>query len=138
MFYLIESLSATLWQPQNLLTCIELCLRTLRAWAEEGSCPNFFIPYENMFLGKVYGTIKSNLVNVLHDLVREKGKYLTEIQIFKIGQKLIRACLSSFTDMDDKNEHCNFYLFTVECLLSLYIKNDIFIHCGTTRNYYLT
>ncbi|KAL3860631.1 hypothetical protein ACJMK2_010727 [Sinanodonta woodiana] len=98
MFYVIESTPATLWQPHNLLTCIEQCLRTLRAWVEEGNCPNYFIPDENMFLGKVYGPIQKNLVNVLHDLIRQKGKYLTGIPIFKIGLRLIRACLSSITD----------------------------------------
>ncbi|KAL3860635.1 hypothetical protein ACJMK2_010731 [Sinanodonta woodiana] len=106
MFYLIESTPATLWQPQNLLMCIELCLRKLRIWVEEGNCPNYFIPEENMFLGKVYGPIQSNLVNVLHDLIRQKGKYLTGITIFKIGQKLMRACQSPVIEID--NEQNNF------------------------------
>ncbi|KAL3860634.1 hypothetical protein ACJMK2_010730 [Sinanodonta woodiana] len=118
MFYLIESTPATLWQPQNLLMCIELCLITLRRWVEEGKCPNYFIPDENMFLGKVYGPIQSNLVNVLRDLIRQNGKYLTGIPIFKIGQKLIRACQSPVTEIDNEENHFDSTSFTVFLLLS--------------------
>ncbi|KAL3860630.1 hypothetical protein ACJMK2_010726 [Sinanodonta woodiana] len=116
MFYLIESTPATLWQPQNLLICIELCLRKLRTWVEEGNCPNYFIPEENMFLGKVYGHIQSNLVNVLHNLIRQNGKYLTGIPIFEIGQKLIRACQSPVADIDHEQKQFDSTSFTVYIL----------------------
>ncbi|KAL3860628.1 hypothetical protein ACJMK2_010724 [Sinanodonta woodiana] len=122
MFYLIESTPATLWQPHNALMCIELCLRTLRMWVEEGNCPNYFIPEENMFLGKVYGHIQRNLVNVLHDLIRQNGKYLTGIPIFEIGQTLIRACQSPVTEIDNEQNHFDSTSFTVFFLLNT-IKN---------------
>ncbi|KAL3860141.1 hypothetical protein ACJMK2_010306 [Sinanodonta woodiana] len=118
MFYLIESTPATLWQPQNLLTCIELCLRKLRTWVEEGNCPNYFIPEENMFLGKVYGHLQSNLVNVLHDLIIQNGKYLTGITIFNIGQKLIRACQSPVAEIDNEQKQLDSTSFTVSLLQS--------------------
>ncbi|KAL3860138.1 hypothetical protein ACJMK2_010303 [Sinanodonta woodiana] len=117
MFYLIESTPATLWQPQNLLTCIELCLKKLRTWVEEGNCPNYFIPEENMFMGKVYGHIQSNLANVLHDLIRQNGKYLTGIPIFKIGQNLIRACQSPVTEIDNEQNHFDSTLVSVSFML---------------------
>ncbi|KAL3860625.1 hypothetical protein ACJMK2_010721 [Sinanodonta woodiana] len=122
MFYLIESTPATLWQPQNLLTCIELCLRKLRTWVEECNCPNYFMPEENMILGKVYGHIQTNVVNVLHDLIRQNGKYLTGIPVFKIGQKLIRVCQSPVTEIDNEQKYFDFTSFTVHFLLNA-IKN---------------
>ncbi|KAL3860135.1 hypothetical protein ACJMK2_010300 [Sinanodonta woodiana] len=117
IFYLIESTPATLWQPQNILICIELCLRKLRTWVEEGNCPNYFIPEENMFMGKVYGHIQSNLVNVLHNLIRQKGKYLTGIPIFNIGQTLIRACQSPVAEIDNEQNPWDSTSFTVFLLL---------------------
>ncbi|KAL3860142.1 hypothetical protein ACJMK2_010307 [Sinanodonta woodiana] len=119
MFYLIESTPATLWQPHNLLTCIELCLRTLRTWVNVGNCPNYFIPEENMFLGKVYGHIKSYLLNVLHDLIRQNGTYLTGIPIFEIGQNLIRACQSPITEVDNEQHNFDSTFHTVSFLLSI-------------------
>ncbi|KAL3860137.1 hypothetical protein ACJMK2_010302 [Sinanodonta woodiana] len=114
MFYMIESTPATLWQPHNLLTCIELCLRKLRTWVEEGNCPNYFIPEENI-----------NLVNLLHNLIRQNGKYLTGIPIFKIGQRLIRACLSHMAEIDNEQKQFDSTSFTV-CTLLKRIKHTSF------------
>ncbi|KAL3859565.1 hypothetical protein ACJMK2_009781 [Sinanodonta woodiana] len=79
MFYMIESTPTDMWQPQNLLRCIELCLMKMCTWIEEYNCPNYFIPAENMFLDKLNGPVQRNLSNMLHDLLRQKGRYLTMI-----------------------------------------------------------
>ncbi|KAL3860627.1 hypothetical protein ACJMK2_010723 [Sinanodonta woodiana] len=78
-----------------------------------------------MLLGKVYGHIQSNLVNVLHDLIRQNGKYLTGIPVFEIGRKLIRACKSPVTVIDNEQNIFVSTSFTVLVLLTK-IKHDWF------------
>ncbi|KAL3859410.1 hypothetical protein ACJMK2_009633 [Sinanodonta woodiana] len=102
MFYMIETTPTVLWQPQNLLRCIEMCLMKVRTWVEECNCPNYFIPAENMFLDKVNGPVQRKLANMLHDLLRQKGRYVTMIPYDGIGQKLKIACQSSTTVINDE------------------------------------
>ncbi|KAL3859397.1 hypothetical protein ACJMK2_009620 [Sinanodonta woodiana] len=102
MFYIIETTPSVLWQPQNLLHCIELCLMKMCTWIEELNCPNYFIPAENMFLDKVNGSVQRNLSNMLHNLIVQKGMYLTTIPYDGIGQKLNMACQSPITQINDE------------------------------------
>ncbi|KAL3859567.1 hypothetical protein ACJMK2_009783 [Sinanodonta woodiana] len=97
MFYMIETTPSVLWQPQNALSCIDLCLMKMCTWVEDCNCPNYFIPAENMFQDKVNGPVQRKLANMLHDLLKQKGRYLTMIPFDGIGQKLNIACQSSIT-----------------------------------------
>ncbi|KAL3883289.1 hypothetical protein ACJMK2_029571 [Sinanodonta woodiana] len=92
IFYLAENTPAAMWQPDNLLLCVDLCLRLLYSWVESKMCPNYFIPEENMFLCKVYGHVQGQLLGVLGDLLRQEGRYLIGISCDNIGQKLVNAC----------------------------------------------
>ena len=49
MFYILENTPEEIWIPENLASCMLMCLRQLRLWAMDGNCPNYFIPGENMF-----------------------------------------------------------------------------------------
>ncbi|KAK3594881.1 hypothetical protein CHS0354_020543 [Potamilus streckersoni] len=104
MFWMIECTPAALWQPQNVLRCIDLCLREFCTWVEKGYYPNYFIPSENMFLGTVHGQIQRNLIYYLRHLFGQQGRYLTRIPYDGVGQKLIIACQSPITEIDDANE----------------------------------
>ncbi|KAK3610351.1 hypothetical protein CHS0354_029822, partial [Potamilus streckersoni] len=120
MFYMIEATPSVLWQPQNLLHCIELCLMKMCTWVEESNCPNYFIPAENMFLDKVYGPVQRHLANILHYLSRQKGRYLTMIPYDGIGQKLIIACLSPISQFhDEKKDVSDSMLLVVSMILSV-------------------
>ncbi|KAL3855306.1 hypothetical protein ACJMK2_014522 [Sinanodonta woodiana] len=98
VFYALQSTPSSLWQPENLLLCVELCLRTLCQWVKSGYCPNYFIPEENMFDGKVYGHIQVQLLAVLHDLLRQEGRYLLRLLCDDIGPRLARLCQTSLFD----------------------------------------
>ncbi|KAL3859615.1 hypothetical protein ACJMK2_009829 [Sinanodonta woodiana] len=104
MFYMIETTPTVLWQPQNLLRCIEQCLLKMCTWIEECNCPNYFIPAENIFLGKVNSLVQRSLSNMLHDLFRQKGRYLTMIPYDRIGQKLTIACHLPITQINAEME----------------------------------
>ncbi|KAK3610350.1 hypothetical protein CHS0354_029821 [Potamilus streckersoni] len=117
MFYMIEATPTVLWQPQNLLHCIDLCLMKMCTWVEESNCPNYFIPAENMFLDKVYGPVQRKLANRLHYVLRQNGRYLTMIPFDGIGQKLIIACQSSITRINDITTcTCSAVMITLELI----------------------
>ena len=49
MFYILENTPSELWVPENLVSCLIMCLRQIRLWIREENIPNYFIPEENMF-----------------------------------------------------------------------------------------
>lgn len=54
--------------PENLLKCFWVCLKLVIKWVYEGVCPNFFIPENNMFLGKIYGYAQRQLYSKLYTM----------------------------------------------------------------------
>ncbi|KAL3859414.1 hypothetical protein ACJMK2_009637 [Sinanodonta woodiana] len=126
MFYMIETTPSVLWQPQNLLRCIELCLMKMCNWIEECNCPNYFIPAENMFLDKVNGPVERNLSDMLHDLLRQKGRYLTMIPYDGIGQKLNIACQSPITPINDEKNDITRYMMLVTMMNLVNIRTTWF------------
>lgn len=57
--------------PQNLLVGFWVCIKLLLKWVYEGFCPNFFIPQNNLFLSKLYGSAQSRLFLQLHELYKK-------------------------------------------------------------------
>ncbi|KAK3592632.1 hypothetical protein CHS0354_034706 [Potamilus streckersoni] len=103
IFYLIESTPTDMWQPENLLICLELCLRLLYSWIEAETCPNYFIPDENMFQCKVYCHVQGRLFCVLRNLLSQEGRYLARISCDNIGEKLVRTCQSPLMELEIEN-----------------------------------
>ncbi|KAK3598473.1 hypothetical protein CHS0354_039561 [Potamilus streckersoni] len=119
MFYLIENTPTSIWQPDNLLLCVELCLRLLYNWTESGFCPNYFIPEENMFQCKVYGHVQDQLLCVLGDLLRLEGRYLVGISCDNIGHKLVRNCQIPLIERELQCQDVTRILMTsVRCLFT--------------------
>ncbi|KAL3885777.1 hypothetical protein ACJMK2_025816 [Sinanodonta woodiana] len=92
LFHLIDNTDVGFWKPSNLLTCLNLMLKTLSIWVESGFCPNYFITNENMFLGKIHGQLRTRLHSVLVNLIEQDFKYLTQIGCDGLGQALSEAC----------------------------------------------
>lgn len=72
VFWTIQQNLLSHCSPQNLLTGFWTCFKLLLKWVYEGFCPNFFIPENNMFFTKVYGSAQNSLFVKLHELY-EKG-----------------------------------------------------------------
>ncbi|KAK3101386.1 hypothetical protein FSP39_003168 [Pinctada imbricata] len=51
------------WTPSCLLQNVWNCFRRLLSWISNGYCPNFFIPENNMFCGKIHGRDKQTLLS---------------------------------------------------------------------------
>ena len=93
MLYLIENTPAEFWTPDNLLSCFISCLKLLAVWVEQGNCPNYFLPRENMFEGKIYGDLQADLYETLQKLLSADCSFLVSIKCDKLGQSLIQSCI---------------------------------------------
>ncbi|KAK3087495.1 hypothetical protein FSP39_006630 [Pinctada imbricata] len=56
------------WSPLNFLFKFWNVFRLLINWVSIGYCPNFFIPENNMFQGKIYGETQVTLLDTLRDI----------------------------------------------------------------------
>ena len=97
MLYAIENTSADLWRPANLLQCFALCLKLLHAWSSFGTCPNYFIPSENMF-DKLSRDVQSKLCQTIHGMIQSGCTCLLQIQSNDIGQRLSSSLTSPIGD----------------------------------------
>ncbi|XP_062603992.1 uncharacterized protein LOC134265797 [Saccostrea cucullata] len=70
LFWVIQQNIIPEWHPQNLLECFRICFETFINYVYHGVCPNFFIPENNMFFGKVYGNVQHNLYQQLISIER--------------------------------------------------------------------
>ncbi|XP_062611175.1 uncharacterized protein LOC134273018 [Saccostrea cucullata] len=68
VFWVIQQKTIPHWFPQNLLECFWISFKLILKWVYEGVCPNFFIPENNMFLGKIHDESQKNLFKRLHEL----------------------------------------------------------------------
>ncbi|KAL3857141.1 hypothetical protein ACJMK2_011836 [Sinanodonta woodiana] len=123
MFYLIENTPEAIWQQDNLLLLIDMCLRLLCIWIECKYCPNYFIPEENMFQCKIYGDIPGQLHNILRNLLRHEGRYLVYITCDNVGEKLVMACQTHLTELELQSENvANVFIISVMHLIVLMIQ----------------
>ena len=59
------------WNEFNFLPCFWTCFQRLLYWINNEYCPNFFIPENNMFAGKVHGAARAGLLSYLVPLYLE-------------------------------------------------------------------
>uniref|UniRef100_K1QF40 Protein mab-21 n=1 Tax=Magallana gigas TaxID=29159 RepID=K1QF40_MAGGI len=71
IFWAIQQNTLPHWCPQNLLAGFWVCFKLLLKWVYEGTCPNFFIPQNNLFLTKVHGSAQNRLFVQLHELYKK-------------------------------------------------------------------
>ncbi|XP_071142715.1 uncharacterized protein [Mytilus edulis] len=72
LFWLSEEVSIETFQLENLFNCFKLCLGKLRSWVENSYCPNYFIPEQNMFAGKIDTTNNQILLRILDSMICDK------------------------------------------------------------------
>ena len=68
------------WNPSTLLSCFWNCFCRLLQWVSCSYCPNFFIPQNNMFGGKIEGRNRDKLLQHLRILYHEGYRCLLRCQ----------------------------------------------------------
>ena len=88
MLYMIESTPAEFWVEDNLPACLYNILCKMLRWVETGECPNYFIPKENMFEGRLTNQQQGKLSNLLRNLLSVDFKFLLDIKCDMLGERL--------------------------------------------------
>ncbi|KAK3087665.1 hypothetical protein FSP39_008918 [Pinctada imbricata] len=71
------------WTPSYLVQHFWNCFRRLLGWIDKEYCPNFFLPENNMFIGKIHGENKRNLLKELGSLYRQGYLILQNIPVIR-------------------------------------------------------
>ncbi|CAC5364795.1 unnamed protein product [Mytilus coruscus] len=69
LFYVIEENNNNIWKKEHLFDCIQLCIAQMLKWIKCGFCPNYFIPKENLFDGKLNNSLRLISENILVELL---------------------------------------------------------------------
>ena len=88
MLYMIENTPAEFWTEENLLLCLQHCLHQMLVWVETGVCPNYFIPEENMFEGRVSRHMQIRICDILRLILSADFKFLLTIETDMLGIRL--------------------------------------------------
>ena len=84
--------SSNQWNPSTLLSCFWNCFRRLLCWVSCSYCPNFFVPQNNMFGGKIEGRNRDKLVQYLRILYFEGYTCLLRCQSLSQNISLTIMC----------------------------------------------
>lgn len=88
MLFMVENTPIGFWKPGNLVGCLVASLRMLQKWAKNGHCPNYFIPEENLFDGRVPEERRQELFKILKQIATDIKTTLQKIQCGSIGMFL--------------------------------------------------
>ncbi|CAG2190824.1 unnamed protein product [Mytilus edulis] len=69
LFYVIEENDNNIWKKEHLFNCIQLCIVQMLKWIKCGFCPNYFIPKENFFDGKLNNSVRLLSEHILVELL---------------------------------------------------------------------
>ncbi|CAC5364715.1 unnamed protein product [Mytilus coruscus] len=68
LFWVSEEIDIDTFQLSKLYSCFSHCLSKLIEWVKNCYCPNYFIPEQNMFLGKISPDNNKILIHVLDSI----------------------------------------------------------------------
>ena len=96
------------WNASNFLSCFWTCFIRLLHWINNEYCPNFFIPENNMFAGKVYGADRKCLLSYLMPLYQEGYYCLLRCPSIQNELYTIIQCplLATIIETTDESEKC--------------------------------
>ena len=89
LLYLIENTPQVFWTPDNLLICLYECLQKIMECVETRNCPNYFIPAENMFKGRMDEQKRIKLRDLLRLVISSDFKYLLSVRTANLGDRLM-------------------------------------------------
>ncbi|XP_071134939.1 uncharacterized protein [Mytilus edulis] len=78
MFWVSEEVDIETFELSNLLHCFYLCFEKLKSWVIFCNCPNYFIPENNMFLGKINKSNNKALLRILESIKFNKIEELID------------------------------------------------------------
>lgn len=58
LFYVMEENNHNVWEKRCLCHSVKLCIKQMLKWVKHGFCPNYFIPMDNLFDGKLNESLR--------------------------------------------------------------------------------
>ena len=95
LLYLIENTPAEFWREDNLLVCLYTYLSKILKCVETMDCPNYFIPDENMFNGRLHGETQIKLQMVLRNILSADFQCLFKLKTGSLGMRFQHAIVCS-------------------------------------------
>lgn len=125
LFWLIDETNndEQVWNVENVLRCYEFCLERMILWVTNCNCPNYFIPENNMFRGRICEDNKDVLLSLLK-------KYKSEgySALLHCGSFLVE---SEFVTHSQREANLDFLCFRV---LHIYPFDDIELAYSAARD----
>lgn len=96
LFYVIENNTKYIWIQKRLYYCVELCIRQMLVWVENEFCPDYFIPKQNLFDGRLNNLLKLLTKQILEKLLNDGFDCLRSVNIDNLREHLqSRGCVSA-------------------------------------------
>ena len=93
LFWDIQTNSQFPWSPETFMSGCWRVFTRLISWVRNGYCPNFFIPENNMFAGKIHGRKQEQLLTVLCGFY--KDGYRSFLQCESLQPQLLKEIMES-------------------------------------------
>ncbi|KAK3602366.1 hypothetical protein CHS0354_011200 [Potamilus streckersoni] len=94
MLWVRERTPIELWRTENLLYCLNMCMKQLYEWVSEGHCPDYFIVTNNIYDRKIFGTTQFILTRLLGVLLSEDCRMLLGLECCNLRELLLHDCIS--------------------------------------------
>ncbi|XP_060599729.1 uncharacterized protein LOC132753293 [Ruditapes philippinarum] len=88
LFHCIANSHFNIWRENNLLSCLLLCLYNLHYSIINENCPHFIIPKNNLMRGKITSVEKTNILDILNNIINSAGVALLCIKCDGLGFRL--------------------------------------------------
>ncbi|KAL3870706.1 hypothetical protein ACJMK2_038750 [Sinanodonta woodiana] len=93
VFWMAERTDPLIWKPDNLIMCVLMCLKTLYQWLSAGFCPDYFVPENNLYDRKLYGSALANVRKFIGSITENNVLFwLKRITLDYVGERL-KFCL---------------------------------------------
>ncbi|XP_060590233.1 uncharacterized protein LOC132745351 [Ruditapes philippinarum] len=88
LLHCIENTELSIWNENNLLTCLTYCFLKLHSCVKNAHCSHFIISENNLMAGQFTADVKQELLEKISDFIQNDGQMLLGIDIDDLGCKI--------------------------------------------------
>ncbi|KAH3897273.1 uncharacterized protein LOC127864599 isoform X2 [Dreissena polymorpha] len=88
LFFALERTPKSLWQKQNVMACLLICLNDIKLWLKHHYCPHFIVQGVNLFEGKLSHMEQTQLYNYVTKLIDNNVIGLFHIDLDNFGYRM--------------------------------------------------
>ena len=77
-----------MWIPDRLMECMDMCLGLIISWCRAGWCPNYLLPRENLFAGRMNTQKLADLMEILLTVYDSRWRIMLILGDWGLGEAL--------------------------------------------------